>query len=304
VERGEVDMRVTFNTNMADLQHAIGVASDQMVTAQRQLSTGRRLNVASDDPNDASAAVAERTEMAATEQYKAAADSVTSRLSVLDSALSELVNQATSAQSAALSARGSVLKPTQREAIASELETIRDAVVTIMNTRFRGTYLFSGNEPTVAPYTKSGTTISDYQGGSGSVEVDIDRQAAVRVGFPGDEVIKGSSSQDLIRVLDDLAAAARSGDETALADGTTALNEAFTRLTAVQSTVGNDMAQVDTRKEQLNIRTLSSQTRLSKLEDADLSKAVSDMNRADIAYQAALKAVGNASKPTLLDYLT
>jgi len=296
-------MRITFNTNLADMQAAIAAAAEDMATHQRELSTGRRLNAASDDPAAACAAIAEHTEMSALDQYTASSESVGSRLQVIDGALSELINQATAAQTAALSARGSTQKPAQLEAAGAQLESIRDSVVSIMNTKFRGTYLFSGNEPATAPYTKDGSTVSAYQGGSGVVRVDIDRQAAIQVGYSGDDVLKGSDSADLIQTLTDLAAAARSGDANALAAGSAALDAAFSRLTTVQTRVGNDMAQVDVRKQQLTTRRLSAQSRLSNLEDADLATAVSDMNRAEVAYQAALKAASSATRPTLLDYL-
>jgi flagellar hook-associated protein 3 FlgL len=296
-------MRVTFNTNVADLQRAIATAASDMAAHQRELSTGRRLNALSDDPTAACAAVAERSEMAATDQYQASADSTASRLSVVDSALSALIEQATAAQSAALSASGSTIKPAQREAAATQLEGIRDSIVSLMNTKYRGTYLFSGDRPTVAPYTKTGDTISSYQGGHGAVNVDIDRQASVQTGWSGDVLLKGTDEKDLIQVLDELAAAARAGESNALQLGTTALESAFSRLTTTQSKVGNDIAQIETRKQQLTMRHLSSKARLSTLEDANLAETVSDMNRADIAYQAALKAVGNATRPTLLDYI-
>jgi flagellar hook-associated protein 3 FlgL len=296
-------MRVTFNTNLADLLQAISVASSQMATAQLQVATGRRLNAASDDPTAAQAAVSEHSQMAATDQYQATADSVSSRLSVVDSALSTLINQATSAQSAVLSARTSTATSVQREAAASQLESIRASIVSLMNTRFQGAYLFSGNNPTVAPYTETNGTVSAYQGGSGTVNVDIDRQTAVQVGFSSDQILKGADSKDLIQVLTDLATAVRAGDDTAMQNGATALDSAFSRLTAAQTRVGNEMDQLTLCQQQLIVRHLSAQTRLSTLEDADLATAATEMNRASVAYQAALKATASATQPTLLDYL-
>ncbi|MEI6668820.1 MAG: flagellin [Acidobacteriota bacterium] len=298
-------MRVTFSTNIVDLEHAIATAAADMATHQRELSTGRRINVLSDDPTAASAAIAERTEMAVTDRYKAAADTATSRLSIVDSSLTALINQATAAQSAVMSARTSTATPAQREAAAANLEAIRDSVVSLMNTNYRGSYIFSGNTPTVAPYTKTGSVVSSYLGGTGTVSMDVDRQASVQIAFSSDAILKGSDSKDLIRVLEDLAAAARDPNgSAALQAGTAALDSAFARLTSVQTKVGNDMAQIDIRQQELTTRHLSSQTRLSSLEDADLSNTISDMNRASTAYQAALKAASTASHATLMDYLS
>ena len=44
-------------------------------------------------------------------------------------------------------------------------------------------------------------------------------------------------------------------------------------------------------------------TRVAKDEDADLALAISEMNRAQTAYQAALGAIGATSRTSLLDYL-
>ena len=296
-------MRVTFNTNMADLRGAIATAAQDLAVHQRELSTGYKINAPSDDPVGSGAVVAERSEMAATDQYQASADTAYSRLTVVDSALSELINRTTAAQSAVLSARGSTTTAAQREAAATTIESARDAIVSIMNTKFRGTYLFSGNEPGTAPYERTGDTISGYQGGDGNVRVDIDRQASVQVGFSGDDILKGSSATDLIQTLTDLAAAARSHDQDTMTAGNIALDEAFTRLTTAQTRVGNDEAQLDSFKQQLTSRTLAAKSRLSTIEDADLSQAVTDMNRANVAYQAALKAVSNASGLSLMDYI-
>jgi len=296
-------MRVTFNTNLADLKQAVATAAQDMAVHQKELSTGLRVSVPSDDPLGSSTIVAERTELAATDQYKAASDTAASRLSVVDSALSELINQTTTCQATLLSARGSTATAAQRESAATAIESARDAIVSVMNTRFRGTYLFAGNAPNTSPYTTNGNTVSSYQGGAGDVRVDVDRQASVQVGFSGDDVLKGADSRDLIQTLTALADAIRSGDTSTMEQGVTDLESAFSRLTTVQTRVGNDEAQIDTFKQQLTSRQLSAKSRLSTIQDADLSQAVTDMNRANVAYQAALKAISNATRASLMDYL-
>jgi flagellin-like hook-associated protein FlgL len=63
------------------------------------------------------------------------------------------------------------------------------------------------------------------------------------------------------------------------------------------------LSAVDTHQEQLTTRRLSSQGRLSKIEDVDLAEAVSGMSRADTAYRAALSSANQASRPSLIDFL-
>ena len=296
-------MRVTFNTNLADLQQAVSTAAQQMAVYQKQLSSGYRVTVPSDDPIAASAIVSEKSDLAASDQYQASADTATSRLTIVDSVMSELINQTTRAQSTALSACGTTVTDAQRAAAATTLESARDAIVSVMNTSFRGTYLFSGNDPMTVPYTTAGGVISTYQGGAGGVHVDIARQATVQVGFSGNDLLKGSDPKDLIQSLTDLAAAVRAGDQSAISQGTSALESAFSRLTTAQTKVGNDEAQLDTFRQQITASQLAGKSRLSTLQDADLAESVTNMNRANVAYQAALKAVSNATGTSLMDYL-
>ena len=75
-------MRVTFNTSYRNGVEAIADAAEEMAKRQLQVATGRRTQRASEDPSAASAAVIEHAELATTEQYQQAADTVTSRLTV------------------------------------------------------------------------------------------------------------------------------------------------------------------------------------------------------------------------------
>jgi flagellar hook-associated protein 3 FlgL len=296
-------MRVTFNTTFRESTDIIAQNATELAARQREVSSGRRINSPSDDPSSTAASIAERAEMAVTDRYRQAADSVVSRLSVVDTALSELGNQTSAAKVAAMSARGSTASTTQREGAANQLEGVRDAVLSALNTQFRGTYLFAGSEATTRPFERTGDAISDYQGGDEAIAVDIDRQTAVGVGLAGSKITKGDDDEDLFAVLDKLIAAARSGDGAALESGMAALDRASARIASVQTRVGTDLADVDAHKQQLDTRHLGSVSRLSALEDANLAESISAMTKAETAYRAALGAVGSTQQLSLLDYL-
>lgn len=295
-------MRVTFNTSYRNASEAVAEAAAEMVTRQRQVATGRRIHVSSDDPAATSAAVGEHAELAATEQYRQAADTVTSRLSVIDTVLSTLIDQTTAAKVAVQSGRGSV-SDAQRMAAADNILAIRDSIYAAANTQYRGVYLLSGSDSTTAPFSRSGDTISAYQGTSMVNRVDIDRQTSVAVVLDGGEVLQGSDPDDIFTVLADLAAAVRTGDTAAINIGAAALDRSFERFNRALGRVGTDMTLVDSQRTQLNARKIASQTRVSSLENVDLAEAISAMSQADSAYRAALSAVGSSSRLSLLDYL-
>jgi flagellar hook-associated protein 3 FlgL len=296
-------MRVTFNKEFRDSADAIARNAAELSARQREVSSGRRIHSPSDDPSGTAAAIAERAEMATTDRYRQAADSVVSRLSVVDTALSELSDQTSAARVSVMSARGSTVSATQREAAAKRLEGVRDAVLSAMNTKFRGTYLFAGNEGSTRPYDRIGDAISAYQGGDDAIAVDIDRQLAVGVGLAGSGIMQGGDSEDLFAVLDGLIAAARSNDGSAMESGISGLDRAATRIASAQMRVGTDLADVDVHTQQLDTRRLASLSRLSSLEDVNLAQSISAMTKAETAYRAALGAVNSTQQLSLLDYL-
>ena len=296
-------MRITFNSQYRDAAAGIETASDQLIEMQRQVATNRRISKPSDDPSGAAAAVTERAQLGTVEQYSRIADSVTSRLSVVDSVMSDVISMLTAIQSAGHNALGSTKSNSERDAIAATLEGIRGSLVSAMNTTFRGTYLFSGAKSTTKPYTESGGVVSAYAGSTTEVEVDIAQERAVTVGFNGESFIKGSATTDLFGELNNLITAVRAGDSANMQSALTNLGDAFSRATSAQTRVGVAMNSIQAEQVHIADTKLAGTARLSKIEDANMAEAISGMTRADAAYRAALGAAGKAAKMSLLDYL-
>jgi len=136
-------MRVTFNAQNRNSTAGLEDSATRLMEFQRQVSTGKRIEKPSDDPSATLGSIGEHTETAAIDQYARATDSVASRLSVIDTVLSDLIAQIERGQVSAASARGSTKTQQQRDAAATDLEGIRDTIFSDMNTAFNGTYVFS-----------------------------------------------------------------------------------------------------------------------------------------------------------------
>lgn len=296
-------MRITFNSQYRDAQSNLQVAGEQLVSAQRQVSSGKRVEKPSDDPSAASRSVGERAEVATVKQYQRAADNVSSRLSVIDTVMSDMINRISGAQVSGTAARGSEKTAAEREAAALELEGIRAALVDDFNTTLNGTFVFAGAKSTTRPYTMAADgTVAAYAGSTDVVDVKIDRERSATVGYNGQE-IAGAGGSDVFGVINDLIAAIRAGDDDAIGVSNSALSSAFDRVTAAQTRVGVNMSVVDSQKLRLEEMRQGAKTRLGKLEDANMAEAITGMSQADTAYKAALGAIGATSRVSLLDYL-
>ncbi len=294
-------MRVTFRSVDAGVQ-AINTAAEQMLRAQGQVQTGRRVRVASDDPAAAQRVIAGRTEMGAIDSFTRSADTASARLSVMDGVLTALVDTLTEAQTTAAQGRGSTADQPQRDAVAAALLGQRDRVASFLNTTFRGTYLFSGGQAQTPPYVLTGAGWT-YQGDLTPVTVEIGRARDVAIALNGNAIAQGSDAVNVLTAFDNLIVAVQARDEAGMAAGMDGLSRAFERTLRTQSQVGSDLRSAADEQVTLTQFRLATLTRVSKDEDADMVAAITEMNQAQTAYQAALGAVGASAKVSLLDYL-
>jgi len=297
-------MRVTFTSMFRNGLRDINQAAEDLARAQREVSSLRRVRVPSDDPAASAAIVGERSEMRVFDSYAKASDSVDSRLRVIDSALSDVISNLTYAQTTAAAARPSFVTQAQRDAYANQLTGVRDAILSDLSIQYRNTYVFSGTAATVAPYEKNATgTVQPYAGDSGRMVLDIDRNRSVEVTIDARSFVQGADAEDLFQVFDDLIAAVQTGDAAGIDTGMAGLQRAFDRVTAAQSRVGNGLATIEDNKTRLGEMRRASDTRRSELEDANLADAITRMQQAEAARNAAVAAVGATARLSLLDFL-
>ncbi len=297
-------MRTTFNSSFLQSAADLSRTSVELARRQREVSSGRRLNTASDDPSAASGSVREHSEMAALDRYDQTADTANARLSVADSVLSDMLDQLTNAKTTILAAQGSPVTDDQRDAYAKELAAIRDSLFSDFTTTFNGTYLFSGQAATVAPYQKAANgTVSAYGGTTSAIAVDIDRHTSVRVSFNADAIARGSDTADIFTSLTQAITAVLAGDGAGMAAAGAAVDRAFQRTTAAQSDNGAGLREIEIQKGRLADQRNASKARTSSLEDANMAESITKMSQADTAYKAALGAIATTGHITLMDYL-
>jgi flagellar hook-associated protein 3 FlgL len=298
-------MRITANTLYRDSMSSIQQTTEQLLDYQRQVASGKRIEKPSDDPTGSAVSVAERAGLATTEQYQKTADSVTSRLMIVDTALSDVITRLTAGQTAVMSGRGSTKTQNQREAAAQALEGVKEAILEDLNTSFNGVFVFAGADSQSPPYVAgAGGVVGPYQGSTQPVTIEYDDGRSATIAMDGSAIAQGTAATDIFADLDALIAAVRAGNEPAIATGMTALETAFNRVTASQTRVGVELAAIETQQVKLADQRVSTIGRISKNEDANMAEAISGMTQADAAYQAALAATSRIARASLMDYLS
>jgi len=266
---------------------------------QQRLSSGKTISRASDSPTGAVSAMQYRSDIALADQYSRNADDGLGWLATADTALTSVVTQTQRARELVLQgmSSGTGGSAEARDAIAAEIDGIRQSMISTANTSYLGRPVFGGTTAGAAAYAPDGT----YAGDTGTVTRTVGDNTRVRVDTGGPDVF-GTGTTQLFTVLGDIANDLRN-NPAALGGDLGRLDTARETVQAGLSTVGARYNQVDKMRQAAQDRALSLTSRLSDVEDVDLPKTLTDLQLQQTAYQAALAAGARIVQSSLMDFL-
>ncbi|MEM8902488.1 MAG: flagellin [Actinomycetota bacterium] len=267
---------------------------------QVQLGTGKRFQVASEDVPGMNVGLTLRAEMRSLEQAGRNADDGEARVNTADSKLQQMVTSMRRARE--LTVRGATeLNQDERNAIALEISQIRDELLSSANSSYLDQGLFGGFAAADAVTNVAGTWT--YTGDTGAVIRRVADGENVQVNVTGDEVFGFNAGQDVFSVLDDLEADLLGGDQAAVAGR---LGDLDDRLDGLLSGLAQ-LGAAGGRIEAAQLRNEEQQgvllTRLTEVEDVDLTEAVMELQTQEVALQATLGALSRALQPSLVEFL-
>lgn len=176
---------LTFTTNAQSSMQALETA---LANTQQQLSTGKRIQSAADDPAGMARVNQYNVELAQSKQYSTNGDAATTNLQLEEQALSDASNTLQSARDLVVQANNSSLTTAQRQDIATQLQQqLQDLVAIANRTDSSGKYLFAGYADGTQPFATSGNS-TVYNGSSSVRQLQISSNQSVSQGDPGDAV--------------------------------------------------------------------------------------------------------------------
>ncbi len=300
-----VTQRSITNTVMKGLQ----ANSTRMQQIQEQLSSGRQVNRPSDSPVKTVEAMQFRGTLSRTEQYVRNADDGIALLSAADTALNQGLEITRRVRDLTLQGMNASTNAMGREAIAVEIDTLREGLLAVANTRYLDRPLFGGNTGGTTAYSTptAGSAGGTYQGDAGAAVRTVAAGTQVEVSVTGPEAF-GDQDAQLFDLLQGLSAQLRGepgavGGVTDLTDGLGKLDRAVDRLIGVVGKVGARLNRVETMKTTAEDALVTLTNSLSEVESIDLPKTIMDLQMQEVAYKAALGATARVVQPSLLDFL-
>ena len=292
---GRVTQNMMSQQSLAGMQAGLG----RLSRTQEQLTTGRIINRASDDPSGAAAAMRLRQSVPQQRQYARNADDGKGWLDQVDTTLGSMADAVRRARELALQGANSAALGSQgREALATEVAQIREGLLASANTTYLGRPIFGGLTAGAAAYAPDGT----YTGVPGEVLRTVADGVKVRVDVDGPTAF-GAAGDAVFDHLNALTTALRAGDTTGIGAAVDVLEKDREQITVTRADAGTRAARLDQAKEAAASAELTLTSRLSEVENTDLAKATVDLKMQEVAYQAALAATARVMQPSLLDFL-
>ena len=287
---------------LPDLLVAIQQDQANLNTATQQLSTGRNVNQLSDNPAAVAALVGNHNQAGQDDQFLQNISSLQSRLQVSDSALSNVVTALNRALSIGTEGANGTLNTADRQAVATEVQGLTSQLLSLANTTYQGTYLFSGTAVATQPFTlNTATNAVTYGGNANTTSVQISTGNSINTSVPGSQLFTNAAGS-AFGALQDLYTSLISGNNIPAA--VTEVSSAIAQVGVQRVFYGNALNQLNLSENFLNQDTINLSSQENALVGVDPAKAATGLSQAQVADQATINATGRIlSLPTLLDFL-
>ena len=111
------------------------------------------------------------------------------------------------------------------------------------------------------------------------------------------------TGKNIFRVLRGLEVSLKTNDKLRLQEALDELDSTISQVVLARSQVGARVASLNSSLESLQKAKVDSQAQISNLEDADVFKVVSDINKTESALKATLETSGKLIQPSLMEFL-
>lgn len=292
--------RISEQSRVTNHVSYIQEAEGRLDRVQQQLSTGKRIKIASDDPEGASISMAHRRNLAFESQMRRNIESGIAFMNATEAALSSAGDAIHRARELAVQGANGTNSQQGREAMAIEIDQLLKQMLQIGNTTFGEAYIFAGTETNQPAFsTNAGPVITavTYDGNTGARERRISKQDTAAVNVVG-SVAFPSIFQDLIALRDALNA-----NDPDINTHIATMDAAMDRVLAARADVGSRINRFEDARLRSEQKDIDLQELRAEIEDVDLAEAIVKLTAEQNQLQAALGAIGRTSGMTLMDFL-
>jgi flagellar hook-associated protein 3 FlgL len=278
----------------------------------QEISSGVRVNVASDDPTAVIPLVDDQNQIAGINQTITNLDQQQTVLQTADGALqtaSSLLNQLISLGTEGATSTSSAAS---RASLGEQVQEIQQQLVALANTSVNGQYVFGGDSPYNQPYTYK------WSASEGVVSGGSPTNTQTTEGLDGASIVAGQTAGQIFdaklpggspdpgnvfQAVYQLGTALLANDQTGVQTALSSLQTAANHLSEANVQYGESEDWVQEELTEANNRSTSLTGEVSDLRDADVASLATDLSQGQVSLQAALSAEASLPNRSLFSYL-
>jgi len=278
----------------------------QIQEAQMRIASGKKILRTSDSPIDATNISAAKEQKIMLDRYSSNLDRAQYRLMLTDETLGQAATIMTRILELSIQAVNDTYASEDRQSIRAEIRELKRGMVELANKKdLTGQSLFAGFKVNSDAFEIDKNGVVQFVGDRGTHSVQVSESMRLQTGIDGASAFMRVESNyghdsafEIIEIVENQVVSGRL-EEGTLDD----INKAIEHITRQQTLIGAKLSKAEMQREALGQRKLMLNENISDLEDADISKLVTDMQTMITGRAAAQQAFVNIGRQSLFDFI-
>ena len=297
--------RVNLETFISSTLANVQKSTSNMSRLQEQISTGKKVNRASDDPAGARKILSLRSEDLRLDQYASNIQTATQSLDFSAAALSNTSDILQRITELTMQGVNGATDQSGRTIIANEINQLLETIMQSANSQRLGRYTFAGTETTTEPFVatrNSSGNISavSYNGNRETIQYNVGPNTNTTVNLTGDEVFMQTRLFDtIVKIRENLL----DGAITFATNELTNLDNASQNILNSIAKAGGISSTLELTGNRIDDTKLSLQEVLASAESADIAELVLKLTEQQSIFEASLSSGSYIFKTSILNYI-
>jgi len=290
----------------------------RMHKTQQQISSGKMINIASDDPIGATQSMSLTGGIKKIDQYRRNIEDGVSVMENTSSILSQIEEILLQIKGVASNASSEVTTSAERSAFAFQVDQMLRELVQLANSKFQGKFVLGGTEtlsgtkPNSAPFniqmsgSKIASVIQNPDGLDGEIKRLVGEGKSITININGDDVFQPNGLQgknDIFDTIIKLRENLFANDGDSIRVKVNEIDSEFNQVVSQNTLLGAKVNRLDLVRNQLDDLKLIQKDQLSSVQDTDIAEAIMRLKTQEVTFNATLSTSSRILSSSLLDYI-
>lgn len=294
-------MRVTQSMLSANSLRNISNSYNKLNQLSNQVSTGKKITKPSDDPVVAMKGMYYRSSLSEVEQYKRNLSELYLWMDNSEASMNQASSGLDRVRELLVQGKTGTNGVDERNAIAEEINQIKEDLVNVANTKVNGKYLFHGTDISNPPVTAGNPPQVAANIADGSIDsytVEVSSGVSMKA-----NVNPATFNQEMFDVVQEIQDKMENNDATGLDELLTRLDSVMNSLSSEKSELGARYNRLEMVESRIDAQEVLANKVLSDNEDVDMEVAITNLSVQESVHNASLSVGARIIQTSLIDFL-